>query len=112
MTNEEIQQKLDEILLLTNTCDVIIALQDFNKEYKKSDFYKQTKMSLNDLLIMNKNLKPINIGKTFKEIQTQINELNLDNLNKVLDDFIESFQLSNIDLKETLKMFEGVGLTK
>lgn len=31
-----------------NVFDRVLALQEFDKEYKKSDFYKQTKMSIKD----------------------------------------------------------------
>ena len=50
MNNQELELKVKELLAIENFFDMIIAVKDFEKEYKNSDFFKSTKMSL--ILIM------------------------------------------------------------
>ena len=47
MTNQEIIEKINTLMSENeNFCDLLLALKDFNKEYKKSDFYKKTRKCL------------------------------------------------------------------
>lgn len=48
MTNNELYQKFKEISQLETSLDIACELKNFNKAYKKSDFYKQTKMPIQE----------------------------------------------------------------
>lgn len=108
MIHEEIQLKLEEISSLNNVCDMIIALKEFNIDYKKTDFYKQTKMSLEDLFTFYRKINPINLKKIFKEIQKHISELNLESLESLLENFNLSAIGSFKDLAEHKDLLEAI----
>lgn len=50
MNNQELELKVKELLAIDNFFDMIIAVKDFEKEYKNSDFFKATKISLMDII--------------------------------------------------------------
>lgn len=76
LTNEYLNTRLHEILTQSsNFFDVILQLKEFEKEYKQSDFFKQTKISLFDL---------VNEAKIFYLTNTSIL---IDKLNKIIDGF-------------------------
>lgn len=49
MDNSQLWQAYNSANAKMNVFDRILALQEFDKEYKKTDFYKQTKMSVKEL---------------------------------------------------------------
>lgn len=46
MSNIELQEIFNKIVLMDNAFDRIIAIKKFKKTYKQSSFYKQTKMPI------------------------------------------------------------------
>lgn len=46
MNNERLLQILNEIAIIENPLDRFMALKKLNKQYKKSLFYKQTKLNI------------------------------------------------------------------
>jgi hypothetical protein len=50
MNNQELELKVKELLEIENFFDMIIAVKDFEKDYKGSDFYKTTKMPLMEVI--------------------------------------------------------------
>ena len=50
MDNKELELKIKNILSNSNIFDVLVEANDFNKEYKKTSFYKKTKIKLMDIL--------------------------------------------------------------
>ena len=50
MDNVELEQKVKEILNITNFFDMLLAAKEFEKDYKASDFYKITKIPLMEVL--------------------------------------------------------------
>lgn len=91
MNNQNLLQALNEIAIIENPLDRFVALKQFNKKYKKSHFYKQTKL---------------NVFKAF-ELITKISSIEL--INKInillseenLSNFINQ-QLSNIHFDDVL----------
>lgn len=106
MTNQEIQNKINELIAKDNICDIILGAKEFDVEYKKSDFYKQTKIGFLDLIKTYKQIMPIDINKLFKEIQDKINELDLTGLNNTLDAFIKEGVDLTQDFKDGVKEFK------
>lgn len=50
MNNQELELKVKEILSIENFFDMMEAVFAFEKEYKATEFYKKTKMSLVEVM--------------------------------------------------------------
>ena len=82
MNNEELKTRLSELLGKDNCLDMIEGIFDFEKEYKTSEFYKHTKMPIYKIW----------------------NLLNLKDVQKTLQDFIDG-----LDLKKLINLMEQLG---
>lgn len=111
MTNEELSLKFESIIIQNNFFDQIQALAEFEKEYKTSDFYKATKMSLKDVYKNYASYRllrygvEIDLGKAIDDIQNLINNLNLDNLEGLLGKVENIFSNENEQIQ---KDFESI----
>lgn len=86
MTNQEIIEKINTLMSENeNFCDLLLALKDFNKEYKKSDFYKKTRISLNRLVRQYRTYSFTNLDEIFDRVQEKINNLDLSNVQNIVD---------------------------
>ena len=86
MTNQEIIEKINTLMSENeNFCDLLLALKDFNKEYKKSDFYKKTRISLNLLVRQYRAYSFTNLDEIFDRVQEKINNLDLSNVQNIVD---------------------------
>ena len=91
MSNQNLLQALNEIAIIENPLDRFIALKQLKKQYKKSNFYKQTKL---------------NIFKAFELITKTssielINKINILLSEENLSNFVNQ-QLSNIHFDDVL----------
>lgn len=105
MNNQELTTKLQEILSNENYFDMIEAALAFEKEYKQSEFYKKTKMSLMDALKGQKVWQTINMKNVFGKIQEEINKLELSNLMNIITEAGNMFDQQN---EEILNIMQGV----
>ena len=78
MNNIELQKKVEEITSIENFFDMIEAVVNFEGEYKKTSFYKKTKMSLADVIKNYKILNTISLESLTTNIQKLINNINLE----------------------------------
>ena len=101
MNNQELELKIKEIIEMPNMFDMIIAAKDFEKDYKASDFYKATKMSLMEVIKDAKVFYGINIENIKNKLQTMINGLDMNSLNDLFNQVGEVFAKENT---ETLQM--------
>lgn len=106
MNNAELELKIKEIIAIENYFDMIIAVKDFEKDYKGSDFYKETKMSLVEVIKQAKLHYALQLSDLSSKIQKVINELNVDNLNSVLDQISGVFGKENTEIKESLEVLK------
>ena len=109
MNNEKLQQKLEEISLKTNYLDQILALKMLNKEYKKSQFYKQTRIPLNRLyhdFLIGRFTSLQNVIAFFQEA---INHLDFKKLDDIINNFSASFADENAQIFDSLKLFKTIG---
>ena len=106
MNNAELELKIKEIIAIENYFDMIIAVKDFEKDYKGSDFYKETKMSLVEIIKQAKLHYALQLNDLSSKIQKVINELNVDNLNSVLDQISGVFGKENTEIKESLEVLK------
>lgn len=115
MTNQEIIEKINTLMSENeNFCDLLLALKNFNKEYKKSDFYKKTRISLNRLVRQYRAYSFTNLDEIFDRIQEKINNLDLSNIQNIVDTLgfntdreIEDLNSSWNGLKDLVSMVAG-----
>ena len=101
MNNQELELKIKEIINMPNMFDMIIAAQNFEKEYKQSDFYKATKISLKEIIKTAKIYYTLSYQDIIEKIQSLINDLDLNNINTLLDQIGSTFEQEN---NETMTM--------
>ena len=115
MTNQEIIEKINTLMSENeNFCDLLLALKNFNKEYKKSDFYKKTRISLNRLVRQYRAYSFTNLDEIFDRVQEKINNLDLSNVQNIVDTLgfntdreIEDLNSSWNGLKDFVSMVVG-----
>ena len=115
MTNQEIIEKINTLMSENeNFCDLLLALKNFNKEYKKSDFYKKTRISLNRLVRQYRVYSFTNLDEIFDRVQEKINNLDLSNVQNIVDTLgfntdreIEDLNSSWNGLKDLVSMVAG-----
>lgn len=115
MTNQEIIEKINTLMSENeNFCDLLLALKNFNKEYKKSDFYKKTRISLNRLVRQYRAYSFTNLDEIFDRVQEKINNLDLSNVQNIVDTLgfntdreIEDLNSSWNGLKDLVSMVVG-----
>ena len=111
MDNVELEQKVKEILNITNFFDMLLAAKEFEKDYKTSDFYKITKIPLMEVFKEAKSFYTFSIDTIVEKIQTAINNLDLTKLNSLFDEMGNLFQKENaetIKILDELKDFKDV----
>ena len=101
MNNQELELKIKEIVNMPNMFDMIIAAQNFEKEYKQSDFYKATKIHLKEIIKNAKIYYTLSYQGIIEKIQSLINDLDLNNINTLLDQIGSTFEQEN---NETMTM--------
>lgn len=106
MNNQELEQRIVEILNNDNFFDMMEEIFEFEKEYKASDFFKKTKMSLLDVLKTRKQLKGLDLRLLFKDLQEQINNLDMEHLEAFFDKVGSIFNQENSELMEQIKEIE------
>lgn len=115
MTNQEIIEKINTLMSENeNFCDLLLALKNFNKDYKKSDFYKKTRISLNRLVRQYRAYSFTNLDEVFDRVQEKINNLDLSNVQNIVDTLgfntdreIEDLNGSWNGLKDLVSMVTG-----
>lgn len=115
MTNQEIIEKINTLMSENeNFCDLLLALKNFNKEYKKSNFYKKTRISLNRLVRQYRAYSFTNLDEIFDRVQEKINNLDLSNVQNIVDTLgfntdreIEDLNGSWNGLKDLVSMVTG-----
>lgn len=108
MNNQELELKVKELLEIENFFDMIIAVKDFEKEYKYSDFFKATKMPLIDVIKNAKIWYLTNLSFVGDKIQNIINNLDFNKINELLDQFGSVFAKENSETLETLQIFKDL----
>ena len=111
MDNIELEQKVKEILNITNFFDMLLAAKEFEKDYKASDFYKMTKIPLMEVLKEVKSFYTFSVDTIVEKIQTAVNNLDLTKLNSLFDEMGNLFQKENqetMDMLSSLKDFKDI----
>ena len=75
MNNNELEIKIKEIINTSNYFNMIIKAKEFEPEYKKSDFYKNTKKSLIEVIKESKLFYAISFDNIKNGVQNLITNL-------------------------------------
>lgn len=103
MNNIELQNKIEEIVSIENFFDMIEAVVDFEGEYKKTSFYKKTKMSLTDVVKDYKILHSISLDGLMNNVQKMIDGLDVNKFLIVLNQLGDIFAEENNNIREQAK---------
>lgn len=111
MNNQELELKIKEIIEMPNMFDMIIAAKDFEKDYKTSDFYKVTKISLMEVIKDAKMYYLFSYNGILEKIQSLINDLDFNKVNSLLEQMGSVFEQENNDtmaMINELKDFKNI----
>lgn len=106
MNNQELELKVKELLNINNFFDMIVAVKEFEKEYKNSDFFKATKMPLMDVIKNAKVWYSINLDVIVNNIQKVIDNLDLSKLNKIIEQLGNTFTAENEEFLNIAELYK------
>lgn len=98
MNNQELELRVKELLEIENFFDMIIAVKEFEKDYKGSDFYKTTKMPLMEVIKNSKMWYLISLNSLTHKLQTMLNNLDFERVNQILNQYGEVFADQTADM--------------
>ena len=112
MTNTELELKVKEILQNDNMFDLIENAVAFEREYKQSDFYRNTKLSFMEVIKYGKvfysfNIKEL-VAKAKNYIQSMIEDLDFSKVNELINQFGDMFANENSEIRSQLEELSGL----
>lgn len=108
MTNQELEKKIKELLKIQNYFDFMVAVKKFNKEYKKSEFYKQTHCSLKKVFERARIFYFLQMDELFSRVQDKLDGLNFDNVNDVINKVGDVFGQENADIMKAISTLKDL----
>lgn len=105
MNNTKLENKLKEIISIENYFDYTLAVKAFEKQYKKSDFFKATRKPLKQVLSEARFHYLMNLDGVKEKLQGVINGLSIENLQDLVNKIAHLFETENLDI---LNMMEQV----
>lgn len=108
MNNQELELKLKELLAIENFFDMIEEVQLFEKDYKATDFYKKTKMSLVEVIKGGKAWYSLQLNGIANKIQSLIDSLDFTKMNNILDELGGFYAQENEEALNIFKEFKEI----
>lgn len=108
MNNEQLEKKIQELLNITNYLDFVEQVCNFNKEYKKSEFYVHTKMPLMDLVKNARLFYNLNFKTILDTAQKFLDNLDLEHLMGLVEQVGTVFTNENTEIQEMLKTAQDI----
>ena len=108
MNNIELENKVKELIQIDNYFDFVLAVKDFDKDYKASDFYKKTKKPLAEVMKESRIYYALQFKDIAKKIQDFIDNISLENVNDLLDKMGNTFAQENEEIKESLEVMKDL----
>lgn len=108
MNNIELENKIKELLSIENYFDMVVAMKKFEPEYKKSDFFKETKMSLDIAVKQAKIYYALQLNDVANKVQKFINELDLTKINELISQWGDQLGIENAEIEEMLEKFKDL----
>ena len=98
MTNQELELKIKELSQSSSIIDAIEGAVQFEPEYKKTNFYKKTKMPLMELLKQSRVWYTFDWDTLMIKVQKGINELDVTKINGLIDEIGTLFSQENQEI--------------
>ena len=92
MNNNELEIKIKEIINTSNYFDAIIKAKEFEPEYKKSAFYKDTRKPLNEVIKESKIFYAISFDTIKDGVQNLINNLSYENITEIINQGLNKYE--------------------
>lgn len=108
MNNQELELRIKTILSTKNFFDMMVLVKTFKKEYKKSDFYKATKMPLIEVIKQSKIWYSFQLDHLLEQAQKFVDDLNIDNINDIINQVGKVFEKENESIMSFAKEFENL----
>lgn len=108
MNNFELAVKIEECLIQSNPLDSIVQLVELRRNYKETDFYKNTKLSFEQCIEMYGKVLQIQAGrKDLSElIVDYIENLDTEKLQRAFDKL--AARLEKVDLSQFDSLLDGL----
>lgn len=111
MDNKELELKIKEIIKEENFFDMVEKAYDFAKEYKQTQFYKNTKMPLQEVLAQARQFYFID-EVALAKVQQLINKLDVTKIEKMIVDIGDTFEKENKSILEQVDLFDVKNLLR
>lgn len=108
MNNQELELRVKQILRNESFFDMIEAVIAFKKEYKKTNFYKKTRMPLIKVIKAAKMWYTFQLKDFGEKIQDLINNLDLNKINELLNQFGNVYSQENEEVMNIIKEFQNI----
>ena len=108
MNNQELELKVKEILAIENFFDMMEAAIAFEKEYKTTDFFKKTKMSLMDVIKASKAWYILSLEELGYKVQKFIDSLDFSNISSLLGELSSVYEQENEETLNIIKEFKDI----
>lgn len=108
MTNQELELKLKELLNIRNYCEYAIAVKQFEKQYKQTDFYKTSKMPLKKALMEMRIHCLFNIDNLLQKTQYFINNLDTEKVQEIISNLGETFAVENAEISQSIELLNEI----
>ena len=102
MNNIELENKVKELIEIENFFDFYQAIVEFDEEYKQSDFYKKTKLKLNDAVKMARMHYLLQLKDLSNKVNKFLENVNLDKVQELIEQFGEKMQTENSEIMEQI----------
>lgn len=106
MTNLELNDKLKDICLMPNYIEALLAIKRLEPEYKKTDFYKETKISIADLIKNAKIWYITDLTQLGSTIQKLIDGLSLEKIQDIINQVGQTFEEENEEITEAAQTYK------
>lgn len=108
MNNEELQEKVKEIISKENFFDMMEGAYNFEKEYQASDFYKNTKIKLRDIIFEARKFYNTEMDSMINKLQEMIDGIDVERLTGVLNQTNDIFSRENEEAIQELQTLKEI----
>lgn len=106
MNNQELELRIKEILKNRNFFDMIESAINFEKEYKTSDFFRKTKISLMEVIKEAKTWYITQLDNIGEKIQELLDNLDVTKVNSILTQLGNIYTGENEETMAIIKEFK------
>lgn len=110
MNNIDLELRIKDILDTKNFFDMIEKAVSFEKEYKQTNFYKNTHMSIMEVIKTAKVWYTIDFDNLLMVLQEKINKLDLSHITKLFEQMGELFGQENEEILNMIKEVKDITL--